>query len=119
MLTKKYLLLATLWDSVLSADISTTATQNPACGCSRNLNRDIEAAPPTLQPVSRSHVSPTDIHEQTELNSNAGDSNPMVYVEGGMLTVGLERPLIPQVGDYVMLADSAYLSPFRFLGQTC
>jgi hypothetical protein len=74
----------------------------PVCSCSRNLNRDVDVSSPT-SPLSSLFASST--HEScnevnnpdADIERNGPDVNPMVFVEGGMLIMGIQKPLIPQV----------------------
>mmetsp|Transcript_5265 Transcript_5265/g.8680 ORF Transcript_5265/g.8680 Transcript_5265/m.8680 type:complete len:413 (+) Transcript_5265:157-1395(+) len=65
----------------------------PTCGCSRELNRDTQTAPATSPSMgSAGHFVSRDSH--------VGNSyNPMVYVEGGMVTIGTSQPSIPEDGE--------------------
>lgn len=69
-----------------------------SCGCDSNkLNRGIDA------PVASTSIEATSRAGQLDVSCPLPAPNPMVFVEGGVVTIGTQYPLIPQVSHVLLL----------------
>ena len=95
--------ISTSTSSQLNTEDDGGSSSGTSCGCSRDTNREvgssIPANPPASPPTTRHALWEEDsTGDRKDATSSLRDtSNPMVHVEGGVLIIGLERPLIIDV----------------------
>lgn len=99
--TLALLILATVMLATCDGDCKDTpesALGTGSCGCSGNrVKRDAEEDSPDVE--SEKYSKPSNEEEGTVLESPYPRTNQMVYIEGGIFTMGLDAPIIPQDGE--------------------